>query len=607
MILSSIIDKIKNEYSLIGKGAELEARFGVVSNGSINVAVPAHVYARIIKKLELPEISIIEDRIINGIRRRTKTIANNETVVYSRKCRKNKWELLNYGILVELSKEENIDADDPNLPNFDDVTAYNRSMIRRRYLFEGGNVVVEVSTINVNNNGLLSTHFEIEVELFDSKALDNGTFVMSVDDLYTYAYDTRKVFTLGQYHVAMNILNHALGSGNVLKIPKIRHVIAEDLRFGGIIKNPYLHDNTSYMVLYKPQNGRHSLLLVLSDGIWIYNVNGQYLSYYMDNNELYGSEVDGRGFSVTIIDGFFIDYKGSQTAFYMQDVVMHNNLNVSNYPNYNTRIVLGKELAIYLKETSLQVINAIAMNFNNPKQFYEVLDNMINNMHSFEPGFKVSGLIFKPASTPYYPTNTVFNNNILSLVQQPSIVKWIIPSELSIDLHIKWMGSGNMMIYTSDGKEFIGSTSYPLSSMEIPPTDNININIIPSGQLVEFKYDSVNKKLIPSNLRYDKVIGNNYLDAELIWNNMNNSITVNTLKGKDSLLSNYYIIRRELELINDIKEQESLVYFGLPHPIIIGALSIKNIRTPTFFIPGSNENDMKNISNILIKDWGFKG
>ena len=485
MILLSIIENIKAEYDLVGENTELEVRLGTTVGNSVQTTVPKHIYTRVIKNLAQSEVSMIDDRIINGIRRRTQTIAGEEIIEFSRKCRIKNWPLPEYGMIVELSKEIPLIKNDPNLPKFDDPSAYNRSMIRKRYLMEGGNVAVDASVVHISNNGLISTHYEIEIELANSSALDGTSLEVVVDDIFTYAYDTRKVYALSQMYNAMNVLTSYLGQfeGSV-RVSKIRNLIPEDLRFGGIIKNPYVRHASSYLVCYKPKHGRHSLLMVASDGMWIYNVNGRYLSYYMDNRELYGDEVDSKGFAVTVLDGFFINTETIRDIFYMQDVIISNSTHQAfNLISYDKRIILGNEIAKYLQDASIEVLRSKTINFNNPDEFYKATSEMIDNMDAFKPGFSISGLIFRPTSIPYFGT-IVPTGSVLSLANQPAIVKWINPTEITMDLHIRWTNSGDMKLFTGDDKHFVGSITHPLLSLEAQPTDDINMGTADPGQLV---------------------------------------------------------------------------------------------------------------------------
>ena len=111
---------------------------------------------------------------------------------------------------------------------------------------------------------------------------------------------------------------------------------------------------------------------------------------------------------------------------------------------------------------------------------------------------------------------------------------------------------------------------------------------------------------MPVGLRYDRVTGNNYIESEVLWNIINNPINISTFMGNDSFLSTQYIIRRELELIREIKAGTNLIYFGLPNPIILGKLSTSNIFA-TFFMPGTNANDIGPIHDELKKYWKIEG
>ena len=248
--------------------------------------------------------------------------------------------------------------------------------------------------------------------------------------------------------------------------------------------------------------------------------------------------------------------------------------------------------------------------FKNPPEFFSVMREF--NALASTLAYDIDGYIFMPDNMPYNSGNDKKPLKSRVLTKFADICKFKPADEMTIDFALSWKDDGKhvppLESSCAVGSGFIGSrspiTTVPMSNRKLqlmvsvfnPATrrsyssqyqgsnirkldddmidmDNPLTQNVPSGTVVEYRWDKETKKLTPTRIRYDKKFPNRIEIANDNWNLIFDPIELETLLGNNIDLVRKYHNRIKKELFNgaNSRYQEKSGSLTLPNLLDIGS------------------------------------
>lgn len=547
---------------------ELEVRYGTfgynpkkayLGNRNFESGVKWKTYNQVKKYLDKVINPIIIDSIdyINDNIRKTVIMMReeeNEKIEWIRK--ESIWEQYDkeYPIKIAMSREYNIEP----IENF--KSKIMRKKNRRTYIIYDGNMKVDLTEVNMDiETKSEKTKYEIEIEYINKNKLDVNIFDRGVQMIMMIIYDTIELYTQSEKEEIIKYVNINLNGWNErgrenYRIKDIidfdilvqaRNLKIRDMIWGGLIGN----EKTEYTITHKA-DGIRKLLVIHSSGIWLIMAPNEVMKISSKTKkELTGTILDGE---MIPLDRRNSNAPKTRIWYIAFDCLMQTRL--SGRENEGTNSIQKEKLEIRLnncqvvadqfKDELLYVTTKKFKRLVNADEFFSIMRTMIAEQDTL--AYKQDGFLFTPADTPYNPHTDRIKLKNRILTKYPDICKWKPIEQLTIDFSIKWINDNgikklNLYSYNRINKQlekFIGTKEFPF-------TDQIDIENkltkdIPTGEIIEYKWDNINKIFIPDRIRSDKPKPNNNEIAIDNWELINDPITEEMMKGETFVLLRKY-------------------------------------------------------------------
>ena len=426
------------------------------------------------------------------------------------------FDIREYDIRLSISTEERITA----RPNFKpDVQ---RERMRTSFIHPSGKVRVDVSeivsynitttgqlvpagnTINLGEEAIEPSSYEVEVELLDINSFDILEQVVNL--IFTTLKDTRLIYTTAVKAALISDINAGLnsnfqGSIDRSSLVEARNVKMRDLVFGGIVGNP----NYSYAVSYKA-DGLRKMLIIHRTGIWLVYPPFEYnLIMPLDAPGLPADLIKSSG---TVIDGELVIPRPGTVKnpywFIPFDCILFNNSSEIQNLDFFDRKKIADSRAGFVNVNPLSISNKLVVSVDTPQRFFSEVTALLAGCDRQE--YLDDGLIFTPISvkkdfldkivysnrnrpTAYNPHSERFPLKQRTAVYHPDVLKW--KEVITIDFAIRKLANGTIQLYSSIGpgntQLFVGSDINPVTPDMLPVDDNVTRKL-DTGKVVEFKW-----------------------------------------------------------------------------------------------------------------------
>jgi hypothetical protein len=413
MLPASLKNKIVSTYAG-EKDIELEARFGIFKQGNFFPGVNRQTFNRVKayfeKNTTIENIENIKttDYIMGKVR---KSVDMNGGTVWITKERLWNEENKDYGLRYSMSRELNIS---PITQHF--VSDTIREKNRSSYLVFSNSVRIDLTMVNMVSSLEKKDNitFEVEIELIDSKALDN--FEKAINVVLRLILDTLILYTEKERLNIANEVNSILGSnkrGYIDHYPLVqaRNLKKRDMLYGGLIGN----EKTGYSVTHKA-DGERRMLTFSKSGVWLLSssaitkVSNDFLP------EIVGSILDGE---LVPLEKRLEGAPKVKYWFLAFDVLAWNSNNSIQNEPHNKRMHFAQEVANKMKGQIIQINTKNFHIFETPEQFFTLMREMFREQLILP--YKQDGFMFTPENTVYNPHSDKFPLFKRNLLDHPDI------------------------------------------------------------------------------------------------------------------------------------------------------------------------------------------
>lgn len=549
---------------------ELEARIGSFTSQGFIGTVSRETFTRLRESLNARVRPTVEHTTdyISGIIRKTIPFPRSEEeeskAIWMKKDRLWLYDIRNFGLRITISRETPIDP----IPNF--KPSLIRTKNRYSYPARGGTCRIDLTVVDMEqvSESLDRTHYEIEVELLNIH--DLNVFGEVLGNVLRLVQDTHILYTLPLKHQLITYINSILRGrqGSVIDsriLVQARNLQLRDMVWGGLIGNK----ETSYTVTHKA-DGLRRLLVFAPSGIW--------LVYPPSEANLLTNE-EFPGLSGTILDGELIPPSKrkpgapkSKYWFLVFDCLIANgDITISSQPHRN-RMLFCQAVADKFKDNTLLVIHTKTfVTLDTVENFFILMKKFFDQQPSLS--YEQDGFMFTPEFAPYHPPSDKIplHSRILTVV--PDVCKWKPSHQMTIDFLISWKpivdesghSTSKLFLYALDRYSqlalFKGTEMYPFSNQV--DSDASLTKDLPTGTIVEYRWDSDRKLLVPVRIRHDKVKPNRLDVAITNWNWIHDPVSTSTLRGEDLALVRKYHNRIKRALYRSLDpEKKTLLDIG---------------------------------------------
>lgn len=484
-----------------------------------------------------------------------------------------------FGIKVSLSKEVDIK---PETKKFVDPDI---QRTKHRYSWKDSFLQYDITRVIQEEKGKKTkTMYEMEIEvvqsLFQSRTLPYTkeekdillTIFMRLDNrmrfLWTILNDSDIMFKRSELDEVESMIQEYTNSGEYRKDAFV--VKARNLKFYDLINGGLMGGKVEYTITPKAE-GLRKFLVINDKGVWLIYPGDQYCLVERAPNDFEKYKV-WRWFNYrnTILDGEDILPERRKENVYQE--IKHF------YLPFDTLIFKGEDVRrLTLTERQKftdEIRNSVGSSSNllikqkpfvplgkNMNKFFEEVNSMFETMEGLE--YNTDGLVFTPINAPYNPqSDKLKDKKKRNLVDNPDICKWKPANEYTIDLKVVRTPSSRRLL-ASNGKfpdePFKGNQNSPFDA-EIQVdwyhpmfADIYNNAIVEFGPKlnsdgIQVKAENDGIILVPIRIREDKQYANSIFVAQDTWNDLNNPILEDTIRGKTLQLVRKYhnVVKREL-------------------------------------------------------------
>jgi hypothetical protein len=472
-----------------------------------------------------------------------------------------------YGYRISLSTEIPIEPID----DFEPLTI--RVKYRTSFNVISNNTRIDLTKVEqYRENKFEEIRYEVEMEFLPREITNENLTIFSneVDRIYKVLYNTEEMYTyIEKENADRNLEKWTLGH----KLSQARNLHIQDMVYGGLIGN----SNTIYTVTYKV-DGLRKLLLIDDVGIWLIQKNKDYNLVMrhtdLDNTAYIGSVLDCEMIipdskSNMVSEGKIVCYIFDCQALKTDTNIRYLKHTQQENLNDETRMSSSQEIVNFLTRVSeksnnkiLRVLTKDFKAFETVDSFYEIISKMLQ-YEKLAP-YKTDGLVFTPAGIGYdlFKNKQTLKSRVLTVF--PDICKWKRQAELSNDFSLYW-NNEVPNLYVLNGKEevlFTGDLIMPFNQDNIDLKTLKTLESYDDGTVIEFRWDSKNKLMIPMRPRMDKKYPNTITIAKDNWYLANNPITDETLMGKNIVLLRKYHNRIKKALFSSVDRGLILLDIG---------------------------------------------
>lgn len=475
--------------------------------------------------------------------------------------------LREYSIKVSVSREKPISP----IPNM--TFTMKRKKTRHFFHLSNHTFRLDLTKVEIDQH---PPQYEAELELLDITAIDQLEETTSLV-LKAY-YQSFEVYREHEKSTIIQYVNDLLGGWKQHPYDPIRqktiiddHLLTQvrnlkmtDLVWGGLIGNP----STSYVVSHKV-DGIRKMLVFHPSGIWLLNAP----SAVSKISSVSDPEING-----TILDGEYIPPERRRASapdtlvwFIGFDVLSSTKLrNANQYGDTSiqklplpNRLNYLQSMADRYKNPLLFITTKVYRELVSPDQTFEINGQMIADQDILP--YYQDVLIFTPVQTPYNPHSEYFKLSQRVLTKHPDICKWKPPKNLTIDF--AYYGTSKeikVLPFHSQGtlEVFKGTSHFPFDRSMVD-FDHPLTKDLEDGVIVEYKWDDDTQLFEPLRIRTDKMKPNRIDFAMNIWEDINNPITQDIIKGESFILMRKYHNRIKRELYYQVGTREGMTLLDI--------------------------------------------
>lgn len=463
-------------------------------------------------------------------------------------------------------------------------------------------VTTENNNGSTQDDILSVTTYEVELEIVNPK-INFKILNMVIGIILKTIQNTSFVYTEQRYFDIIAYHNKTLGSslGKSVRVfddkvhYKPRNLHYNDLIYGGLIGNP----DEIYTVTWKT-DGIRKILIFSPYGIWLIwppyeailivnwnhpSLNGTILDgeYIPIERRLARNNRTGKRISIDEIishrkDGISdsFDYVNQKYWFEVFDTLSYDGrIDIQHKPHSNRMKHAQKAINdLYqqpnlnkLFEVELRIATKTFKSFVTSTDFFSMMRNF--DAKSKTLLYEMDGYMFTPENMPYNSNHdkTKLWNRVLTNVSD--ICKYKPPQDITNDFAIIWKLSDEsntvsslsctspssispifkqhnqnreLILMVGEGGRLIpfkGTLPFPFNNNMVDNQDEM-IKDLPSGTIVEYRWCSDRKILIPLRTRPDKSKPNQKIFADDNWNLMRDPIQMSTLLGNNTTLLRKY-------------------------------------------------------------------
>jgi hypothetical protein len=483
-----------------------------------------------------------------------------------------------FGIKISLAKEVDIK---PETKKFVDPDV---QRTKHRYSWKDGFLQYDITRVIQEEKGKTKTMYEMEIEviqsLFHARNIPYTkeekdilfTIFMRLDNrmrfLWTILNDSDVMFKRSELDEVESMIQDYTNSGEYRKDAFV--VKARNLKFYDLVHGGLMGGKVEYTITPKAE-GLRKFLVIDGRGVWLIYPGDQYclVERAPSDPEKYRQ---WRWFNYrnTILDGEDILPERRKENIYQE--IKHF------YLPFDTLIFKGQDVRrlklIERQKFTDEIRSAVGSSSNllikqkpfvplgkNMKTFFEEVNSMFETMEGLE--YNTDGLVFTPINAPYNPhSDKLKDKRKRNLVDNPDICKWKPANEYTVDLKVIRTPS-NRGLFASNGKFpdelFKGNQNAPFDP-EIQVdwyhpmfADIYNNAIVEFGPKlnsdgIQVKAENDGIIFVPIRIREDKQYANSIAVAQDTWNDLNNPIQEDTIRGKTLQLVRKYhnVVKRNL-------------------------------------------------------------
>lgn len=506
---------------------EVELRFGDFGKGGFQSSVSSFDFSRLMTYLR----DTIGNPVVSEIE--TEYYSDNVRKVNGRlemKKRLSVVDMRSYGIRLAFSSEIPTKKLPTDTPKIETKTRYT-------WYICDGQIRIDLS------NGIRR---EVEVEIVKNPKEMIYVLSLVADQLLRVIRDTPLLLEKPRIKNIVRDLNKLLFRGEnhsprlqVMDLPQARNIKARDIRYGALLPKD---GGVIYSMTIKA-DGVRRLMYFSSHGV-------AFVSYPHEVRILSSSCPEN--LMNTVLEGEYIHNDGSdrdvgeKPIFLAFDCLYLRGKNWRGRPHYQ-RLQACEEI---IEEIS--PIDTIDLRV---KEFFSIRtpDSLFENaraIRSQKYDFDTDGIIFMPSSIGY-PRNVSKPVWKRDLEEDPEILKWKPPEQLTIDFRVSDDGSSLLM---SDGTVFKGSRMNPWNGEFSDP--------LASGQVAEYRYLKEQNTFERVRFRPDKISGNRNEVAIDVWDDIMQPITEDVLLGQKFGLLQRYHNRVKTSMFESVRGAKTLISIG---------------------------------------------
>lgn len=487
-----------------------------------------------------------------------------------------------YGIRIAVNREQPID------PYNSIIVDFTRETTRKSYSYTGIGRF-DLTIVKVQKDSTDSTLgqskvdediiYEIEFEMYKEVVRSDEQrqrYQDMVQQIYLLINDTNLIYDVYTKERFIQVFNRLLNSNQKFgidksKITQARPIKYKDLVWGGLVGNK----NTNYRIAHKT-DGIRKFLVFMDRDIWLLSSSGDLNRIHHSVN----SQLDR-----TILDCELIPYQnrivpnGAPKVRYwlfMLDALFVQGTDVRQN-DHDFRLRKAQPIVNLFKENNLIIINSKSfVSVDTPIKLFDAVETFESSLPRLS--YKTDGYVFVPDKVPYitYQKNDsgrakINNPDQLPLSDRclkriPEIVKWKPITQITIDLmvskpesptdKIRLLTSDKTLTKLANGRtavtwdmvDFVGDTLNPFDINMLRNNEVLEKAV--TGNVVEFSWDIENKFMYAKTIRHDKRFPNRLEIALDNWNDLNNPIEIDVLKGKTIRLMRKYHNRVKRGLFN---------------------------------------------------------
>lgn len=574
---------------------EAEIRFGSFFKSGFDQKISFNVYNNILNKYNDKksqtsnlQIEIYKESQSDNSNINWRKIINldNDNINFEIKNKISKFDILEYSLRISFSEETKKSS--YKVP--DDLELL-LTRVKKLTRIDFRNFYLDCSKISQEGKEF----YEIELEFKNIfKMKDFQQFEIQLKEIWLIINDSANLYTFEEKEQLNNDLGLILNDDEHLKAKKISEgnkfydknlvyrstfVEPRNIKHKDISMESFFSKYGNYLLSYKIK-GIRKALAIHKTGLWIFFPPKHFsLVIKAGENKLLDTLIKQ---GLYLFDGEIYNLEDGKTTFYIFDTLIIPNKQYGykdvRKEDYKKRLSFAETFIRNIqasnnkneiaKNEAKKISNVLTIKMreyielDSIETFYEKIKLGLENTSKQE--YETDGLIFTPVNMPYNIYNQTKKDNSRILEYIPDVIKWKDVEELTIDFIIDRVGE-LIKLYVSErgcATLFLGTPENPFTDVNVDHDAELTRNL-PSGTVVEYKWNFEKNLFEPIIIRYDKSGANKQSVAISIWRDLMDPVTRDDITGETLRPVFHYhnLIKRELS--NQLlKNGENQINFG---------------------------------------------